>query len=165
MKKILFVCLGNICRSPAAEAVMKAYVRKAGREEEFEIDSAGTYSGHSGALPDARMQKHAALRGYVLDHRARSFYASADFAQFDRIVAMDDSNTADLRRLAETEEERRKICKMTDFCKRYSYTEVPDPYYGGAKGFELVLDLLEDGIEGLMEDLDTSQKVLSAEVR
>lgn len=158
MKRILFVCLGNICRSPAAEAVMKAYVRKAGREKEFEIDSAGTYSGHSGALPDARMQKHAALRGYVLDHRARSFYASADFAQFDRIIGMDDSNIADLRRLAKNEEERGKICKMTDFCRKYSCAEVPDPYYGGTEGFELVLDLLEDGIEGLLKDLDADEK-------
>lgn len=108
MKKVLFVCLGNICRSPAAEAIMKAKVKEAGLEEEFVIDSAGTYGGHSGALPDSRMRQHAVKRGYVLDSRARHFYASADFPAFDMIIGMDDMNIADLRHLALDDKEREK---------------------------------------------------------
>ena len=90
MKKILFVCLGNICRSPGAEAIMKAWIKKEGKEKEFLIDSAGLYSGHAGALPDERMRRHASRRGYVLDSRARTFYPTADFAEFDMIIGMDD---------------------------------------------------------------------------
>lgn len=159
MKKVLFVCLGNICRSPAAEAIMKAKVKEAGLEEEFVIDSAGTYGGHSGALPDSRMRQHAAERGYVLDSRARHFYASADFSAFDMIIGMDDMNIADLRRLALDDEEREKIYRMTDFCRKYTHTEVPDPYYGGSGGFEFVLDLLEDGVDGLLERLTKEKTV------
>ena len=151
MKKILFVCLGNICRSPGAEAIMKAWIKKEGKEKEFLIDSAGLYSGHAGALPDERMRRHASRRGYVLDSRARTFYPTADFAEFDMIIGMDDQNIRDLQRMATSEEERNKIHKMTDFCQRFSYRDsVPDPYYGGDSGFELVLDLLEDAVEGLL---------------
>lgn len=154
MKKILFVCLGNICRSPGAEAIMKALIKKEGLENEFYIDSAGTYGGHSGALPDERMRKHALRRGYVLDSRARRFYAEADFAEFDMIIGMDDQNIADLNRLAVTPEERQKIFKMTDFClKKTHYTIIPDPYYEGPEGFEIVLDLLEDAAVGLLDRL------------
>lgn len=133
---------------------MKALVKKEGLENEFYIDSAGTYGGHSGALPDERMRKHATRRGYVLDSRARQFYAEADFADFDMIIGMDDQNIADLKRLAISEEERQKIYKMTDFCRKETgYTVVPDPYYEGAAGFELVLDLLEDATAGILEKL------------
>lgn len=150
MKKILFVCLGNICRSPGAEAILKSIVKRESREKEFYIDSAGLYGGHAGALPDERMRRHAARRGYVLDSRARTFYPTADFAEFDLIIGMDDQNVRELRRLAVNEEEKAKIFKMTDFCQRpTSYTVVPDPYYEGSEGFELVLDLLEDAVEGL----------------
>lgn len=150
MKKILFVCLGNICRSPGAEAIMKAIVRREGKEKEFYIDSAGLYSGHAGALPDERMRRHAAKRGYELDSRARTFYPTADFAEFDLIIGMDDQNIRELRRLATSDDERDKIFKMTDFCQQPTrYTVVPDPYYEGPEGFELVLNLLEDAVEGL----------------
>ena len=155
MKKILFVCLGNICRSPGAEAIMKAWIKKEGKEKEFLIDSAGLYSGHAGALPDERMRRHASRRGYVLDSRARTFYPTADFAEFDMIIGMDDQNIRDLQRMATSEEEKNKIFKMTDFCQRFSYRDsVPDPYYGGDSGFELVLDLLEDAVEGLLDQLE-----------
>ena len=100
MKKILFVCLGNICRSPGAEAIMKAWIKKEGKEKEFLIDSAGLYSGHAGALPDERMRRHASRRGYVLDSRARTFYPTADFAEFDMIIGMDDQNIEALKRAA-----------------------------------------------------------------
>lgn len=152
MKRILFVCLGNICRSPGAEAIMKAYIRREGKEKDFFIDSAGLYSGHAGALPDERMRWHAQKRGYCLDSRARTFYADSDFADFDMIIGMDDRNIADLKRLAVSEEEKAKIFKMTDFCRQpCRYTVVPDPYYEGAEGFELVLDLLEEAVQGLYE--------------
>ena len=158
MKKILFVCLGNICRSPGAEAIMKAWIKKEGKEKEFLIDSAGLYSGHAGALPDERMRRHASRRGYVLDSRARTFYPTADFAEFDMIIGMDDQNIRDLQRMATSEEEKNKIFKMTDFCQRFSYRDsVPDPYYGGDSGFELVLDLLEDAVEGLLTYLDKKE--------
>ena len=155
MKKILFVCLGNICRSPGAEAIMKAWIKKEGKEKEVLIDSAGLYSGHAGALPDERMRRHASRRGYVLDSRARTFYPTADFAKFDMIIGMDDQNIRDLQRMATSVEEKNKIFKITDFCQRFSYRDsVPDPYYGGDSGFELVLDLLEDAVEGLLDQLE-----------
>lgn len=154
MKRILFVCLGNICRSPGAEAILKAVVRREGKEKEFYIDSAGLYGGHAGALPDERMRRHAARRGYELDSRARTFYPSADFADFDLIIGMDDQNIRELKRLAVSDEEKARIFKMTDFCREFtSYTTVPDPYYGGSEGFELVLDLLEDAASGLFQYL------------
>lgn len=129
---------------------MKAIVRREGKEKEFYIDSAGLYSGHAGALPDERMRRHAAKRGYELDSRARTFYPTADFAEFDLIIGMDDQNIRELRRLATSDDERDKIFKMTDFCQKPTrYTVVPDPYYEGPEGFELVLNLLEDAVEGL----------------
>ena len=153
-KRILFICLGNICRSPSAEAIMKHYVKERGLEERFFIDSAGISEYHSGDPADKRMQQHAIRRGYELTRLSRKFYPDADFADFDMIIGMDDQNVRDLQRMATTEEERGKIYKMTDFCQRFSYRDsVPDPYYGGDSGFELVLDLLEDAVEGLLERL------------
>lgn len=152
MKRILFVCLGNICRSPGAEAIMKAVVNREGKEPEFYIDSAGLYGGHAGALPDARMRSHAGKRGYRLDSRARVFYPSADFADFDLIIGMDRQNIRALMSMAVNDAEQSKIHQMTDFCRKSTaYREVPDPYYEGPDGFELVLDLLEDAVEGLYE--------------
>ena len=149
--RILFVCLGNICRSPAAEGVMRAMVDNAGLTDKYELDSAGTYAGHSGELPDKRMRVHAARRGYALTHRARQV-RSADFADFDIIVAMDDSNYDNLRHLAPSPEDEQKIVRMIDFCRLHPYYySVPDPYYEGASGFELVLDLLEDACAGLLD--------------
>ena len=153
MKRILFVCLGNICRSSTAEAVMKHLVSQAGREREFEIDSAGILSYHRGELPDPRMRAHAARRGYTLDHRSRPV-CTDDFLHFDLIIGMDDRNLDDLRDRAPSPEACRKICRMTDYCTRYTWADhVPDPYYGGAEGFEQVLDLLEDACAGLLRSL------------
>ncbi len=150
--KILFVCLGNICRSPAAEGVMRALVEKRGVAEQFEIDSAGTYSGHAGDLPDARMRAAAARRGYNLTHRARLIQIE-DFDYFDRIIVMDDYNYETVHRLTPTRESSMKIDRMTDFCRSHPDTHyVPDPYYEGHEGFEIVLDLLEDACEGLLDD-------------
>ncbi|MDR0546033.1 MAG: low molecular weight phosphotyrosine protein phosphatase [Dysgonamonadaceae bacterium] len=151
-KKILFVCLGNICRSPTAEGIMKQKVSEKGLEHLFEIDSAGLLNYHEGELPDSRMRKHAAQRSYRLDSRSRPILYN-DFFYFDYIIGMDDSNIRTLQQRAPDLESRNKIRKMTDFCRRHSNDHVPDPYYGGASGFELVLDLLEDGCEGLIEEI------------
>lgn len=151
--RVLFVCLGNICRSPAAQGVMESIVAENGKEDSFLIDSAGTYAGHAGELPDKRMRVHAARRGYNLTHRSRPVRES-DFDDFDILVAMDDSNFHNLRRLAPTVEQEKKVVRMTDFCRLHPYYDaVPDPYYEGAEGFELVLDLLEDGCRGLFDEI------------
>lgn len=151
--KILFVCLGNICRSPSAEAVMKAIIEKNGSDHFFEIDSAGVIGAHAGEPADARMKKHARKRGYQLTSISRPVVPSADFDYYDLIVGMDDQNIRDLRAMAPDETARGKIVKMTDFSSTLGYREVPDPYYGGDAGFELVLDLLEDACQGLYHHL------------
>lgn len=151
--KVLFVCLGNICRSPAAQGVMQAMIEDRGLEHMFLLDSAGTYGGHAGDLPDSRMRKHAHKRGYNLTHRSRRVVGE-DFETFDLIVAMDDSNRRNLQQMAATVEEERKIVMMGNFVRKYpNYDHVPDPYYEGAEGFELVLDLLEDACDALLEHL------------
>lgn len=153
-KKILFVCLGNICRSPAAQGIMQSLIDKAGIQGDFEIDSAGLYGGHAGELPDHRMRIHASRRGYQLDHRSRPVKVS-DFRDFDLIVAMDDSNYSRLKSMAPTVEDEKKVVRMIDYVKGYpQYFSVPDPYYEGSEGFELVLDLLEDGCANLLENLN-----------
>lgn len=148
-KKILFVCLGNICRSPAADEIFRCKVADAGLAENYEIDSAGTYGGHRGDLPDKRMREAASRRGYQLTHRARRV-TREDFELFDMLVAMDDSNYHDLFRLAPTIEDHAKIFRMTEFASRKDYDHVPDPYNEGREGFELVLNLLEDACQGLL---------------
>ncbi|WP_291530019.1 low molecular weight protein-tyrosine-phosphatase [Bacteroides sp. UBA939] len=151
MKKILFVCLGNICRSPSAEGIMKHLVKEAGREHEFVIDSAGILSYHQGELPDSRMRAHAIRRGYNLTHRSRPVRI-ADFYDFDLIIGMDDRNMADLKERAPSPEALKKIHRMTEYCTRFTHADhVPDPYYTGAEGFEYVLDLLEDACAGLLK--------------
>jgi Protein-tyrosine-phosphatase len=150
-RRILFVCLGNICRSSSAEGVMKSLLEKEGIENEFIIDSAGILSYHEGELPDARMRMHAARRGYNLTHRSRPV-RTQDFYHFDLIIGMDDRNIDDLKDRAPSIKESNKIRRMTDFCVQMSHSDhVPDPYYGGAEGFEYVLDLLEDACKGLLE--------------
>ena len=151
--RILFVCLGNICRSPAAEEIFRTQVARQALSDSIAADSAGTYSGHAGNLPDPRMRRAAARRGYELTHRARPL-READFERFDRIVVMDDNNYETAHRLAPSRELAGKIHRMTEFCRHSpQWDHVPDPYYEGHEGFELVLDLLEDACEGLLDDL------------
>ncbi len=151
-KRILFVCLGNICRSPAADGLMQALLQKKGAEG-WLIDSAGTGGYHIGDLPDQRMRVHARRRGYELTHRARKVRES-DFDDFDMIVAMDGSNYQNLRRMAPTTEAEAKIVPMIDFVTLATRCDhIPDPYYEGSEGFELVLDLLENGVENIYEVL------------
>ena len=151
-KKILFVCLGNICRSSSAEGVMRHLVEEAGREDEFVIDSAGILSYHQGELPDSRMRAHAARRGYNLTHLSRPV-RTEDFYNFDLIIGMDDRNIEDLIERAPDLETEKKIRRMTDYCRVKMVDYVPDPYYGGAQGFENVLDILEDACAGLLESI------------
>jgi protein-tyrosine phosphatase len=151
--RILFVCLGNICRSPAAEAVMRRLVEERGLGGRIEIDSAGTYGGHVGNLPDRRMRVHARERGYELTHLSRPITGN-DFEQFDLLVGMDSGNVQSMRDMAATLEEARKIVMMGDYIRfNRSYDYVPDPYYEGSEGFELVLDLLEDACGNLLDRL------------
>jgi len=152
-KKVLFVCLGNICRSPSAEAVFTGIVKKEGLSGKFEIDSAGTSGWHAGEPADRRMQGHAIKRGYDLTSISRKFNPASDFDHFDLIIGMDDENISALKSMARNSDDTAKIHKMTDFAREWNYSEVPDPYYGGEEGFELVLDLLEDSCEGLLENL------------
>jgi len=152
MKNILAVCLGNICRSPAAEGILKSIVEKQGRSHEFFIESAGLLDYHEGSLPDSRTRQSALKRNYVLDSRSKPVVPE-DFKKFDYLLAMDKSIFRSLERMAKSEEERNKIVMMTDYLSKHNYDEIPDPYYGGAQGFELVLDLLEDACEGFLKEI------------
>lgn len=148
--KILFVCLGNICRSPSAEAVMKKRVHDAGMQLQIEIDSAGIIDYHEGEQADARMKAHAIRRGYKLESISRPV-RSWDFQEFDLIIGMDNRNISDLKHLAPDLESLSKIHQITEFSQNKLYDHIPDPYYSGAEGFELVLDLLEDACDGLLD--------------
>ena len=151
-KRILFICLGNICRSPAAHAVMQHLVDKRGCSNQYEIDSAGIGDWHVGQLPDKRMREHGKRRGYDVNHHARQFDARKDFAYFDLIVVMDEDNYRYITSQAPDATARGKVVCMADYFTRHkNATCVPDPYYGGAEDFELALDLIEDGCEGLIK--------------
>lgn len=152
-QRILFVCLGNICRSPAAEAMLRMLVCREGLEDMVEIDSAGTYGGHSGERSDPRMRRAAEARGIEMTHRARQV-KEEDFERFDRVIAMDDNNYEALFRLAPDRQAQQKIYRFREFLRRHpDWSYIPDPYYEGHEGFELVLDLLEDGCATLLEEL------------
>lgn len=146
---VLFVCLGNICRSPTAEGVFRGQVERAGLAENIRIDSAGTGAWHVGNPPDHRATAHAGKRGYDLASlRARQVIA-ADFNQFDYILAMDGENLAELKKLR-LDHYRGHLGLFLEFGTNNLYREVPDPYYGGDAGFELVLDLVESAAQGLL---------------
>ena len=147
--KILFVCLGNICRSPTAEGVLRALIQERGLEERLQVDSAGTLSYHSGNSADSRMMAAAERRGWQLGSRARQV-RRADFVEFDWVIAMDRSNFLDLEDLAPPGLDS-KIKLFCDFLPEAQGQDVPDPYYGGAEGFERVLDLVEEGCEAVLE--------------
>ncbi|MBQ1214279.1 MAG: low molecular weight phosphotyrosine protein phosphatase [Tidjanibacter sp.] len=153
MKRVLFVCLGNICRSSAADEIFRQLTIARGLEGEFEIDSAGTYGGHAGDLPDPRMRAAGKKRGYNFTHRSRKV-RSEDFERFDLLLAMDDSVYESLSRLSPNVEGLQKLERMADYIPaHFGYDYVPDPYYEGADGFELVLDMLEQGCQVLLDKL------------
>ena len=146
---ILFVCLGNICRSVTAEEVFRTLARKAGVEAQFEVDSAGMIDYHEGELADSRMRACAQRRGYHLTHRSRPV-RKEDFTRFDLIVAMDDNNVRQLHNAAPSEEAKRKVVRMADYLTEHNYSYIPDPYYDGPEAFELVVTLLEDACGELL---------------
>ncbi|WP_246419772.1 low molecular weight protein-tyrosine-phosphatase [Aporhodopirellula rubra] len=157
MKKssVLFVCMGNICRSPAAEAVMRSVAKSS--QQDIQIESAATEAYHVGERPDARMRKAAAARGFSLDSRGRHVNAN-DLAagSYDLVVAMDHANVRRLRSIASTEVSHVRL--FSEFLDDGWPEEVPDPYYGGDAGFEQVLDMLEAGCPRLLESLTNNQK-------
>jgi protein-tyrosine phosphatase len=151
MIKILFVCMGNICRSPTAEGVFRHLVEKEGLADRVFIDSAGTGEWHIGSAPDPRSCKAAAKRGYDLTNLRGRQVNRHDFADFDYVLAMDEENLRTLKRLA-AREHAHKIRFFTEFSSDGA-AGVPDPYAGGAQGFELVLDLIEDAAQGLLRHI------------
>ena len=149
---ILFVCLGNICRSCTAEEIMRTLLKHAGLEKVVEVDSAGLISYHQGEQADPRMRSHALRRGYHITRLSRPLRMT-DFYDFDLIIGMDDTNISRLHELAPSLEEESKIHRMTEFCVNKIADHIPDPYYGGAQGFENVIDLLEDACGGLLQKI------------
>jgi len=141
--------MGNICRSPTAEAVLRHKLREAGLQEVVTVDSAGTHAWHAGAPPDARSVAHAARRGYDLSGLRARAVVEADFDQFDLILAMDWDNLALLEERCPPPY-RRRLGRLTEHCRLKDSAVVPDPYAGGAQGFEEVLDLVEDACDGLV---------------
>lgn len=154
MTRVLFVCLGNICRSPAAEGIFKHLVNQAGLDAKFEIDSAGTGDWHVGEKADARMRESAKNRGYNLTSLARQI-TKGDLSKFDLILTMDNSNFRNVQNLDPSGKYRDKIQKMTSYCKIHSIEEVPDPYTGPQDGFDRVIDILEDACTELLGKLKT----------
>ena len=149
MKKILFVCLGNICRSPAAEGILKTLVEKENLSDKIEVSSAGTIGYHAGEDPDPRMKFHAAGRGYFLKSKAKQFNPEEDFEKYDYIITMDNNNFTEVKHLDENKLYTDKIHKMVEFSRVLKADEVPDPYMGGPQGFEKVMDILVDACRGL----------------
>jgi protein-tyrosine phosphatase len=151
MKKIsvLFCCMGNICRSPTAEAVFRAKVEEAGLSQQITIDSVGTHDYHVGDPPDARTQRAAKERGYDMSMLRGRQVELADFSRFDYVLAMDSANMSILQRMCPSDKQTR-LGMFLQYAQSHSEREVPDPYYGGTDGFERVLDMVEDAAGGLL---------------
>ena len=153
-QRILFVCLGNICRSPAAEAILLNKLEKLKLIDQFDVDSAGTGNWHVGKLADSRMREAASNRGISINSRGRQI-SFDDFSQFDLILTMDNDNLKQVKSLTKelSTTSKAKIKPLLSYSNQTDLIEVPDPYYGGDKGFDQVLDLLEVAIDGLIKDI------------
>ncbi len=150
--RVLLVCMGNICRSPTAEAVLRNFIKNNNLGSNVEVDSAGTHGYHVGETPDSRTQRAASLRGYDLSQLRARKVAGQDLEYFDLILAMDKSNLDNLQRMA-TPEQLKKIQLFMAYAKNFDDDEVPDPYYGLGHGFDLVLDMVEDAAQGVVDEL------------
>ncbi|MDH5766716.1 MAG: low molecular weight phosphotyrosine protein phosphatase [Gammaproteobacteria bacterium] len=156
--KVLFVCMGNICRSPTSEGVFKQLVIDSGLAEKIHIDSAGTHAYHVGHPPDNRAQAAARNRNIDLSSQRARKVQSSDFHEFDYIIAMDDSNIADLEYIC-PEDQKEKLHLFLNFAENITAREVPDPYYGGEQGFESVLDMVEQASTGLLNSIQKKYKL------
>ena len=156
MKRVLFVCMGNICRSPTAEAVVRSMLLEAGLQGEVEVASAGTLGDHFGHPPDDRAQLHAKRRGYDLARLRAKQVKKSDFSDFDLVLAMDRANLATLQRICPAAE-RHKLGLFLEFADAQGEREIPDPFGGGEERFERVLDLVEEGARGLLRKLHHDQ--------
>lgn len=152
MVKVVFVCTGNICRSPTAEAVFRHMVAEAGFAKRIAVDSAGTHDYHIGEPPDPRSQQHAAKRGYDLSAQRARRIAESDFAEFDLVLAMDRGHLRLLQAAAPVHL-RDRIRLFMEYAPGFKLADVPDPYYGAAGGFEAVLDMIEEGSRNLLETI------------
>lgn len=152
MHRILFLCMGNICRSPAAHCVFQHRVDEAGLSDQFEIESAGTIGFHAGAPPDPRMQQVMRARGIPIIGQSKQL-DSFDMEHYDLILAMDKDNFDGAISLARGDAQRSKVKMFCAYCTEHQVNEVPDPYYGGDRGFEDVMNLIEDGCRGLLQSL------------
>jgi protein-tyrosine phosphatase len=150
--RVLFVCMGNICRSPTAEAVFRHQVEKAGLGERIRIDSAGTHDYHVGDAPDTRAQRAAKQRGYDMSMLRGRQVEVEDFSRFDYVLAMDNLNLVTLERMR-PEDAQSHLGLFLDFAQAHAEHEVPDPYYGAGDGFERVLDMVEDAAQGLLQHI------------
>ena len=154
MIRVLFVCLGNICRSPTAHGVLQQKITQRGWQYQVEVDSAGTAAWHAGKAPDSRSTAAAARRGYDLSPLRARQVTAADLDYFDYVLAMDDSNLLNLQQIGHSENRTQPQLFLQQFGQRFNVREVPDPYYGGDAGFEQVLDLIEDACDGLLADIE-----------
>ncbi|ANQ48931.1 low molecular weight phosphotyrosine protein phosphatase [Flammeovirga sp. MY04] len=149
---IIFVCLGNICRSPLADGLMLHHLKERGLTDHFHIDSAGTYAGHAGSRADERMRQTAKKHGVELLSIARQFTVE-DFDHFDYIVVMDDSNYQNVIRMTRSESDRSKVFKLRTYDNHQSNKDVEDPYYGGMQGFENCFDVVDESVNNFLNDL------------
>lgn len=156
--KVLFVCMGNICRSPTAEGVFTDLVNRTGNQQRFVIDSAGTHAYHVGEAPDLRAQHAARQRGIELKHLRARKVVYGDFEDFDFILVMDDDNFAIVDKAC-PQQHKHKIHYLLDFASHVKTREVPDPYYGGDQGFERVLDMIESASEGFLQHLQSIKRI------
>jgi protein-tyrosine phosphatase len=152
MTKVLFVCMGNICRSPMAEGMFRHAIKAAGLDQQMQIDSAGTHSYHMGSPPDPRAQQASQKRGVDISNLRSRLVVDQDFAEYDYILVMDGANHANLVRRA-PEKHKHKIRRLLSFSRKYPNLDVPDPYYGGTQGFEENLDMIQEAVQHLIREI------------